>query len=262
MNLLGEAVKHKRFGNGVITKLCENRVTVCFSESQKLFLFPDAFPKYLTMKNNSIQKEIEKINEKKKREIQERKQKIETENIYRRRLCTMKNSPKSQVVYNISENEISNLEYLEAGNILSGNTKGKPRIPLNVRPISAIIMTDWVNAEEKERCIIGIAMAHEYFWGSECKDGKIRLHQKYKLVLSDENRISFWKYFKREAFTKQWGGIPFKYFQNETMERILFDVCNETIGTEQEDEAMELYSYFCSMNRITERPIVYKESGE
>ena len=58
-NLLGQAVKHKRFGKGVIiTALSENKITVCFAESRKLFLFPDAFSGYLTLKNDSIQKKL------------------------------------------------------------------------------------------------------------------------------------------------------------------------------------------------------------
>ena len=57
-NLLGQAVKHKRFGKGVITALSENKITVCFSESRKLFLFQDAFSGYLTLKNDSIQKKL------------------------------------------------------------------------------------------------------------------------------------------------------------------------------------------------------------
>lgn len=79
MNLLGQAVKHKMFGTGVITDLCENKITVCFAENQKLFLFPDAIPCYLTMKNTSIQKKIESINEERERVINEKKQKIEEE---------------------------------------------------------------------------------------------------------------------------------------------------------------------------------------
>lgn len=255
MNILGQAVKHKKYGKGVITNLSENSITVCFSESQKLFQFPDAFPQYLTLKNKSIQTKIEKLNEERFLEIEKRKQRMERENKYRNRMYTMKILQKSQVAYDILEKDIVNLDYIETGCLLSGEMKGRPRIPSNVQPNSAIILTDCGNGGEDERCIIGIAMAGEYFWGKECTDNQIKLHEKYKLLLSYENRISFWKYFKREAFPDQWGRVPFKYFQNQTMQKIIFDICSKAAGTEQEEEIMELYSYFCSVNRITEKAI-------
>lgn len=63
MNILGQAVKHKKFGKGVVTALSENKITVCFAGKEKLFLFPDAFPQYLVLKNESMQRKIEKLNE-------------------------------------------------------------------------------------------------------------------------------------------------------------------------------------------------------
>lgn len=256
MNLLGQAVKHKMFGTGVITDLCENKITVCFAENQKLFLFPDAIPRYLTLKNTSIQKKIESINEERERVINEKKQKIEEENDYRNRLYTMKILPKSQVVYNILEDAADNSEYLETGCFLSGDMKGNPRIPANIRPNSAIVLTDCASDNEEERTIIGVAMANERFWGNECTEGKIKLHEKYKLILADEHKILFWQYFKPGVSLARWGSIPFKYIQNETMVRVLLDICHNTAGTIQEVEAIDIYHYFCKLNRITEKQII------
>lgn len=78
------------------------------------------------------------------------------------------------------------------------------------------------------------------------------MHDRYQLILSDENRISFWKYFKREAFPARWGKIPFKYFQNQTMQKIIRDICIQAEGTEQEEEIRNLYRYFCKVNRMEE----------
>lgn len=256
MNLLGQAVKHKKFGKGVITDLSENIVTVCFAESQKLFLFPDAFSQYLTLNNRSFQIKIEKLNEERLQTMNERKQKLEKENEYRRRMYTMKIPLKSQAAYDISEEEIKDLEYVDTGYILTGNMKGRPRVPSNIQPNSAILLTDCGKSEEDERYIIGIAMAHEFFWGKESKDGQIKLHRKHNLILADENRISFWKYFKKDLILEQWGRVPFKYIQNETMHRIIFEICCKAVGTEQEEKVTELYSYFCFVNRIPEKTIV------
>lgn len=89
---------------------------------------------------------------------------MERENKYRNRMFTMKIPQKSQVAYDILEEDIVNLDYIETGCLLSGEMKGSPRIPSNVQPNSAIILTDCGNGGEDERCIIGIAMAGEYFW--------------------------------------------------------------------------------------------------
>lgn len=260
MNLLGEAVKHKRFGKGVITGLSDNKITICFAKSQKLFLFPDAFTQHLTLKNNSIQKKVEKLNDERLQVIKAKKQKFEKEKEYKNRLYTMKIPLKSQVAYDILEKEIRDFEYIDAGCILSGDMKGRSRTPSNVQPNSAIILTDCGNGGEDERCIIGLAMVDECFWGKESKDGQIKLHKKHKIILPDENRISFWKYFERGAFPRKWGKVPFKYFQNQTMHKIIFDICCMGIGTNQEKEIMDLYSYFCSVNRIPEKKIAEIES--
>ena len=259
MNLLKQAVKHEKFGKGVITEVSEDKITVCFPEGEKLFLVPDAFPKYLTLKNNSIQEKMEKLNEQRLQGTKARKQKLENE--YRTRLRTMKIPLKSQAIYDIPEEEIKDLEYVEAGCILTGNMIGQPRVPSNIQPNSAILLTDCGKSGEDERTIIGIAMAHEFFWGKESKDGQIKLHQKHKLILADENRISFWKYFKKDLMPTRWGRVPIKYIQNETMHSIIFEICCKAVGTEQEEQVMELYSYFCSLNRMPKSNITPIESG-
>ena len=241
MQLLGQEVNHKKYGKGVITELAENKITVRFEESQKLFLHPEAFQQHLRLTNRLVQKKIDKLNEEKIRETEERKK--------------IKISVKSQVVFNSSEDklkEAGGLEYIHTGYFLSGEMKDKPRIPANIQPNTAVILTDCGNAGEEERTIFGIAMVDENFLGSECNDGQIKLHKKHILILEEENRLLFWKYFKRETFPARWGRVPFKYFENHTMQKIIFDICNTVTGTEQKESALELYRYFCSLNKLSE----------
>ena len=75
------------------------------------------------------------------------------------------------------------LEYVETGCVLSGPMKGKPRVPSNVQPNSAVVLTDCGNGGEDDRCIIGIGMAGEHFWGKECEDGRILMHDRYQLKM-------------------------------------------------------------------------------
>jgi hypothetical protein len=58
MQLENLAVKHKVFGNGVILAQSEKYITVRFATAEKIFVYPDAFEKFLTMEDGAIPSEI------------------------------------------------------------------------------------------------------------------------------------------------------------------------------------------------------------
>lgn len=58
MQLENLAVKHKAFGNGVILAQSEKYITVRFATAEKIFVYPDAFEKFLTMEDGSVPSEI------------------------------------------------------------------------------------------------------------------------------------------------------------------------------------------------------------
>ena len=58
MQLENLAVKHKVFGNGVILAQSEKYITVRFATADKIFVYPDAFEKFLTMEDGVIPSEI------------------------------------------------------------------------------------------------------------------------------------------------------------------------------------------------------------
>lgn len=254
MNLLGQVVVHNKFGNGVITGLAENKITVCFEESQKLFLYPDAFLQYLTLKNSKLQQEFEKLKEEAIRIDEEKKAEIERDNYYRRRIYAMKILEKSQVVFDISSKEVqdaSQMDCIYTGSYLTGSRKDMPRIPANLQPNSAVILTNCDCSEEKERRIVGVAMVEEHFWGDECKDGKVRFHKNHKLILPPDMDLFFWRYFSDDNCLSRWGKIPFRYFDIQTIHEMIHDICNMLIGTEQEERAIDFYNYYASINRLS-----------
>lgn len=59
MQLIGQTVKHSAFGKGIVTGLSSDRVTIYFSAGEKRFIYPDAFSKFLTLKNGELQKKIQ-----------------------------------------------------------------------------------------------------------------------------------------------------------------------------------------------------------
>lgn len=59
-DMLGRKVKHKVFGCGTITELTSAYLTVNFGDSEKKFVYPDAFEKYLTSTDPELMKQVDK----------------------------------------------------------------------------------------------------------------------------------------------------------------------------------------------------------
>lgn len=66
MELIGEKIYHKTFGNGTVLSLSDNKIVVEFSSGAKPFIFPDAFERFLTCEDINLQNAIIKILEEKK----------------------------------------------------------------------------------------------------------------------------------------------------------------------------------------------------
>ena len=58
MQLENLAVKHKVFGDGVILCYKEKSITVRFAAAEKIFVYPDAFEKFLTLADGTVPSEI------------------------------------------------------------------------------------------------------------------------------------------------------------------------------------------------------------
>lgn len=51
-------VNHKTFGNGVVVATNGKYMTVKFDSAEKIFVYPDAFEKFLTLGDGSVSEEI------------------------------------------------------------------------------------------------------------------------------------------------------------------------------------------------------------
>ena len=58
MQLENLAVKHKVFGDGVILSKSDKYITVHFATADKIFVYPDAFEKFLTVASGELPDEI------------------------------------------------------------------------------------------------------------------------------------------------------------------------------------------------------------
>lgn len=58
--MLSEAtkVKHKVFGDGVVTAVNGKYFTAAFAKTEKIFVYPDVFERFLTLEDGSLSAEI------------------------------------------------------------------------------------------------------------------------------------------------------------------------------------------------------------
>ncbi len=254
--LLGQPVNHTTFGEGIITNVSSTYVTIHFSQGDKQFIYPEAFSKFLTLKDRVKQKEVnvKYIKMLKEEEAVQKKECEEKDRL--RQIRAIKITPNSQAAFNIAPAEKKSV--IECGRVstgcyLSGYFKGESRIPNKLKPNSVCLLTGLPKGkEEKNRRIYGAFMVRDDFWGERCKNGIVEGHNKYRIYLPSDINLSYWDYFEHGDNLPSWGNVPFKYFANSTMQKILLDMINLLVATKQESDAKEFYQYFCIINRLPE----------
>lgn len=255
MQLTGQAVKHKVFGKGIITESSENEVTVLFEKCEKKFMYPDAFSKYLTLKNNKLQDEIKEEIIEEKHEEQLEKDKINAKYERLDKLRSIKNSANSQAVFNVREDEVEDIikeAQILTGVYASGDRKGKPKQAVRIKPNSACIITTLKDGEkESERRVAGIFMADENYYGTTARDGIIKGHEKYKMLIPANINLKLWDYDDSKAKVQNWGKTSFKYLSNTSAASIIYELAK----LDKTDFTKTFYKYFCLVNQLTEKEI-------
>lgn len=255
MRIVGQTVEHKVFGQGKIIDCSEHIVVISFPQGDKKFIYPDAFAKFLTLEDKAAQKEVKALCDKQQKEEAKRKQIQRKDQERRQRLRAFKVTPVSQAAFHIDPSEVSEIfanDAVATGAYLSGKSKGEPRIPTKLKPNSAILLTGYPpSATEKDRRLLGVLMVQDDFWGSECLDGQVALHEKYRMRLKANDNLLYWNYFEGSDPLPRWGNPIFKYFPNLTMQKILYDIKKAYENTDQEALTDEFYQYFCEVNRLT-----------
>lgn len=256
MNLIGQAIKHKVFGSGVITNLSEETVTICFQNVEKRFIYPDAFRSFLVLKNQKTQQHMEAEIKKRDMEAKKIRETEQAEREQKRKLLNFKIMPNAHAVFDIPSDEIDQvirLGRVSTGTYLSGYSKGKPRVAGRMKPNSVCLLTTCPKRQaEKNRSIIGAFMVAEDFLGEDAHDGVIRGHAHHRIMISPESCVLFWQYFEQAA-PLRWGSTPFKYCSGDTANRILADLTDQLVETEQKETALHFYEYFCKSNRLRSR---------
>lgn len=254
MQLIGQTIHHKAFGSGVVTERMDNILTICFSQGEKRFLYPDAFSDHLTLGDTALQREIRGILRKKEKAKEAKRQAVQDEQERVYRLRNLKITPTSQAVFDVKPEDrdsVFSAWTISTGRYLGGPSKGQPRLPDRLKPNSLCLLTECKKGSpEQERRIVGAFMVKEDFLGSLCQDGVIEGHPLYRMALEPEEQLLLWPYFGAEPPTRRWGNIAFQYASNETVQRILFDMKQALSDPEQQELGDSFYRYFCRMNRL------------
>ncbi|MEG1687585.1 MAG: hypothetical protein RR276_06865 [Angelakisella sp.] len=237
-----------------MTALANDMVTVCFALGDKKFIYPEAFMQFLTLKDESTQHEICKMLQQQKREKEAEQRCAQAKQEQLLNMSNLKITPNSQAAFDLKADTKAQVLLswvISTGHYLSGSSKGSPRIPDRLKPNSACLLTECPKGmPEKSRRIVGVFMVQENFLGSNCKDGQIEGHERYRVALNEDETILFWDYFEKTDQLQRWGNTVFKYFTNENVLKILLDIRKLLYNSERQVIADEFYQYFCKINRF------------
>lgn len=265
MNLINEVITHKIFGEGDIVEQDESFVTIDFDKGTKKFVYPDAFGKFITLKDRDTAKSLKKIISKQEMEQEalEKKREEEIERLAleqerRQKLKDHKIHESSQVVFWLDEEEQQNVFtdwQVSAGKIQSGKNKGEPNRPARLGPNSAGLLTArGPEQEEKDRKILGLYMVNETFTGNLSDDGMIPAHAEYRIKLSDQeaSQLLFWSYYINKSYPHRmtWNSGKYRYFDNIWTAQILKDIIALKTDEEEIKAVEDFLAYFCKMNAL------------
>lgn len=265
MNLINKAITHKVFGEGQIVDHDDSFITVNFDEGTKKFVFPDAFGKYIKLKDEHMAQSLNKMIEKTKMHEAELKRKQEAEKQRqvleqqrREKLKKLNIHECSQIVFWLDEEELEDVFsnwQVSTGTIQSGKNKGQPNRAARLRPNSVALLTTRRDDEkETDRQIKGLFMVSDIYTGHLDEDGIVPAHPTYRLKLTDEEseQMLFWNYYINKNFPHRtaWNSGRFRYYDNIWTAQILKDLIALKSDEEEVNKLKKFLEYFCQLNAL------------
>ncbi len=232
-------------------------------------MFPDAFEKFISIDDELINKEINKLlhikkqkqkelealeEEERLKQIEKRKQEL----LYAKVPKKSKIHPCSQSVFWCkvdNQKEVFDEWRVFTGLKKSGIYEGKVNKPIRLKSNSACLLTSRERrVPESERRILGAFMVMDDFVGKNCEDGYIYAHPEFRIQLTEKEseKMLFWNYYinKKYPHAMTWDSGVYRYFDNIWMARILRDILVMRKGRATFNEVEEFFEYYCRMNQI------------
>lgn len=253
MDIVGQAIRHRTFGGGVVTAVSAGVMTVRFPGSEKRFVYPDAFRDYLVLQDGGRQRDMtRRLAE---LEAEQKRREREAHEAHERRVRRQSYTPAadSHAVFDVAPEDAERVLRtfsVSTGRYQSGYSKGRPRIAARLKPNSACLLTlRPAGGSEEERRVLGAFMAGEDFFGESARDGLVAAHPQYRMALPAGETLLFWDHFGPVAVPR-WGGAAFRYCSAASMEHILAEMTRMLAGTDRRDAAQAFCRYFCEVNRL------------
>ncbi len=251
--LIGQTVKHRAFGSGVIEDLSGNVITVNFKKGDKKFIYPDAFQNFLKLDDAESSAKINSIMDAREKRIQAKKNEIRKTEETKRKIRSMKIVPNSHTVFSMDEEELQesfSRGWAFTGRYMSGFSEGRPRTAGRVKPNSLCLLTTLEPGKpESERKLRGYYMVKEDFYGEKCYDGEIKTHEKYRMLLSPEESFKIWDCVGENEIPKRFGGLHFRYISEDSAKKII-TTAKERLAGGRAKLAEEILEYYCKVNRL------------
>lgn len=270
MDLINKKVMHKTFGTGKVVKYDDSYIRVGFPSGKKLFVFPDAFGKYLTLVDKRAASFVEKlVQQKENKRIELQNKRLQRFLEGKRAEETSKVHPQSQSVFWCRDEELDSVFTdwtIFTGLIKSGQKKELPRQLARLSRNSACLLTTRdPNTTEKERRILGVFMVNEGFNATQCADGYIPAHSKYRLRLSEQEsaKMLFWNYYINRKYPHKmtWNTGRHRYFDNIWMAQILLDILSLKTEPRERESVEAFLRYFCQINLIEKKELPNPEGA-
>ena len=257
MELVGQNVRHVSFGPGVIVSQEDRFVYVDFARAgQKRFAYPDAFSRFLTFEDDARQTRAN-VQYQASEAVQEEKRHQEWAKYERlEQLRNIRLSPQSQAAFDIDPARLS--LYMEEGAVptgtyLSGFSKGEAKVPNRMKPNTACLLTAVPEGgRERERRILGLFMVSEDFYGTDCKNGLVEMHDIHRIQLPEGQQPLYWSCIKHSDTIPRWGRAAFKYVSGTEMQKVLQSLCRQAENTPLARRMQALYQYYCYVNHFTD----------
>lgn len=254
MKLEGKVIEHAKFGKGVVKELGESYITIVFPYGEKKFVYPEAFCKFLVLRDQASQAKVNEILQEVTKKENEKRYKERNRQRLDRQLMGLKIPENNQAAFGLIQNQkedIFRTWTIYAGEYRKGNYKGQPKPPIRMKLNSACLVTERLTTEtERERRIVGVFMVPEDFTGRNCENGIITGHEYYRLQLEESEQLLFWDYFTLCSQQIRWGMSEIKYFSNFTMQSILKEINTQVKEKEKMELAQRMYEYFCYVNKL------------
>lgn len=280
MDLKKKAVKHVKFGKGIILEADDKTVLVKFDSQTevKSFQYPLAFERFLVLEDQELSKhvagelgDLKKIEDAKREETLQAK-KLQEEELFKntieksggRKSKVNKKNIHIKCNYCNDGDSMDCIQYAASNltNIKAGSQVEKQAL---TQDSFAILTTRTNDVKEEGRVIFAAFMVMEPESAAQEAEGYIHVDEQYKLALTLEEaeKIPFWEFYcneKKPESIRMAAGLH-RNLTDMQAAQILKKMAQILQGGSQEEMAIRFFEHFCTTRNLDINTISQPEGG-